>query len=169
MPDPDDRMTTWPEAGSAGTHPVLAGIEEATGVISDAGAYLSPTREFDEPSLEEGDWPRDLDGPETLRLVGYLADVAYGASRCITGISCQHAIPDAAKPQLDVIADLLADAGRKLSALTETPGQGAEAASPAQHAGLDFPAGPAASPPADPARQAMPRNAPAARPAKPSP
>ena len=104
MPDPDDRMTTWPEAGSAGTHPVLAGMEEATGVISDAGAYLSPTREFDEPSLEEGDWPRDLDGPETLRLVGYLADVAYGASRCITGISCQHAIPDAAKPQLDVPA-----------------------------------------------------------------
>jgi hypothetical protein len=169
MPDPDDRMTTWPEAGSAGTHPVLAGMEEATGVISDAGAYLSPTREFDEPSLEEGDWPRDLDGPETLRLVGYLADVAYGASRCITGISCQHAIPDAAKPQLDVIADLLADAGRKLSALTETPGQGAEAASPAQHAGLDFPAAPTASAPAGPARPTAARPAPTARPPRQSP
>ena len=82
-------------------------MAEAAGVISDAAAYLSPTREFDEPSLEEGDWPRDLDGPETLRMVGHLADVAYGASRCLAGISCQHAIPDAAKPELDVIADLL--------------------------------------------------------------
>ena len=71
-------------------------------------------------------------------MVGQLADVAYGASRCLAGISCQHAIPDAAKPQLDVIANLLTDAGRKLSALTETAGREAEAASPAQHAGQDF-------------------------------
>ena len=154
MPDPDDRMTTWPEAGSPAAHPVLEAMAEAAGVVSDAAAYLSPTREFDEPSLEEGDWPRDLDGPETLRMVGHLADVAYGASRCITGITCQHAIPDAAKPQLDVIADLLAEAGRKLSALTGTPGREAEAASPAQHAGLDFPAGPTLTRPATPPRRA---------------
>lgn len=134
MPDPDDRMTTWPEAGSPGNHPVLEAMAEAVGVVSDTAAYLSPTREFDEPSLEEGDWPRDLDGPETLRMVGHLADVAYGASRCITGISCQHAIPDAAKPQLDVIADLLADAGRKLSALTGTPGR--QQRPPARHSTL---------------------------------
>ena len=131
MPDPDDHMTTWPEAGSPGTHPVLEAMAEAAGVISDAAAYLSPTRQFDEPSLEEGDWPRDLDGPETLRMVGHLADIAYGASRCIAGITCQHAIPDAAKPGLDVIANLLADAGRKLSALTGTPGR--EASPPARH------------------------------------
>ena len=168
MPDPDDRMTTWPEAGSRGTHPVLETMAQAAGVISDAAAYLSPTRQFDEPSLEEDDWPRDLDGPETLRMVGHLADAAYGASRCLSGISCQHAIPDAAKPQLDVIADLLADAGRKLSALTEAPGRAAEPASPAQHAALDFPAGPAANPPADPAPPGLPRTAtaPAARPPK---
>ena len=49
MPDPDDRMTTWPEPGSPGTHPVLEAMAEAVGVISDAAAYLSPTREFDEP------------------------------------------------------------------------------------------------------------------------
>lgn len=171
MPDPDDRMTTWPEAGSPGTHPVLDAMAQSAGVISDAAAYLSPTREFDEPSLEEDDWPRDLDGSETLRMVGYLADVAYAASGCISGISCQHAIPDAAKPQLDVIADLLADAGRKLSALTGTPGPAAETASPAQHAALDFPAGATSSPPGDPARPAVPRTAtaPAARPPKPSP
>jgi hypothetical protein len=164
-------MTTWPEAGSSGAHPVLEGMAEAAGMISDAGAYLSPTREFDEPSLEESDWPRDLDGPETLRMVGHLADIAYGASGCIAGITCKHAIPDAAKPGLDVIADLLFEAGRKLSALTGTPGREAEAASPAQHAGLDFPDAPAAGPPAGPARHASPRTAtaPAARPPKPSP
>jgi len=171
MPDPDDLMTTWPEAGSPGTHPVLETMAQAAGVISDTAAYLSPTRQFDEPSLEEDDWPRDLDGPETLRMVGHLADAAYGASRCISGISCQHAIPDAAKPQLDVIADLLADAGRKLSALTETPGRAAEPSSPAQHAALDFPAGPTANPPGEPAPPGVPRTAtaPAARPPKPSP
>jgi hypothetical protein len=171
MPEPDDRMTNWPEAGSPGTHPALEAMTEAAGVVSDTAAYLSPTRQFDEPSLEEGDWPQDLDGPETLRMVEHLADIAFGASRCISGISCQHAIPDAAKPQLDVIADLLADAGRRLSALTETPGRAAEAASPAQQAGLDFPAGPTSSPPADSARPAVTRTAtaPAASPPKPSP
>jgi hypothetical protein len=70
MPDRDDRMTTRLEAGSPDTHPVLKDMAEVAGVISDAGAYLSPTREFDEPSLEEGDWPRDLDSPETLRMMG---------------------------------------------------------------------------------------------------
>ena len=123
-------------------------------MISDASAYLSPTREYDEPGLEKGDWPRDLDGPETLRMVEHLADIAYGASRCISGITCQHAIQDAAKPGLDMIADLLADAGRKLSALTGNPGRAAGASSPAQHgtrnqqelAAENFPGGPAASP-----------------------
>jgi hypothetical protein len=171
MPDPDDRMTTWLEAGSSGAHPVLEDMAEAVGVISDAGAYLSPTREFNEPSLEEGDWARDLDGPETLRMVGYLADIAHGTSSCITGIRCQHGIPDAEKPELDVIADLLTEAGRKLSALTGTPGREAGASSPARHAGLDFPDAAAARPPAGHARQAAPRTAtaPAARPPKPAP
>jgi len=163
MPDPDDHMSTRPEAGSPEAHPVLKDMAEAAGVISDAGAYLSPTREFDEPSLEEGDWPRDLDSPETLRMVGYLAGIAYGASSCLAGITCQHAIPDAAKPELDVIANLLFEAGRKLSAVTGTAGQKASAASPAQQAGQDFPAAPTASPPAGPTRQAPPATTPAAR------
>ena len=144
-------------------------MEEATGVISDAGAYLSPTREFDEPSLEEGDWPRDLDSPETLRMVEHLADIAYSAGRCLAGITCQHAIPDAAKPELDVIADLLFEAGRKLTALTGTPGQETKGASPAQHAGLDFPAAPTVSPPVGPARPTAARTAPTARPPRQSP
>ena len=139
MPDPDDHMTTWPEAGSPDTHPVLKDMAEAAGVISDAAAYLSPTRQFDEPSLEEGDWPRDLDSPETLRMVGHLADIAYGASRCLAGITCQHAIPDAAKPELDVIANLLFEAGRKLSALTETPGREAERRQPGTACRAGFP------------------------------
>ena len=155
VPDPDDPRATRPETGSSGPHPVLEGIAEAAGVISDARAYLSPTREYDEPSLEKGDWPRDLDGPETLRMVGHLADIAYGASGCLAGITCQHAIQDAAKPELDVIADLLAEAGRKLSALTGNPGREAGATSPAQHAtrterelaAENFPRGPGASPP----------------------
>jgi hypothetical protein len=162
-------MTTWPEAGNPDTHPVLEAIAEASGAISDAAAYLSPTRAFDEPSLEEGDWPRDLDSPETLRMVGHLADIAYSAGGCLAGIRCQHAIPDAAKPELDVIADLLFEAGRKLTALTGTPGQEAEGASPAQYAGLDFPAAPTARPPVGPARSAAPRTAPTARPPRQSP
>ena len=93
MPDPDDHMTTRPEAGSPDAHPVLKDMAEAAGVISDAGAYLSPTRQFDEPSLEEGDWPRDLDSPETLRMVGHLADIAYGASSCLAGISMPARYP----------------------------------------------------------------------------
>ena len=152
MPDPGDHRTTRPETGSPGPHPVLEDIAKAAGVISDASGYLSPTREYDEPSLEKGDWPRDLNGPETLRMVEHLADIAYGASRCITGITCQHAIPDAAKPGLDVIADLLAEAGRKLSALTEDPGREAGATVPEQHvtrtqrelAAENFPHGPTA-------------------------
>jgi hypothetical protein len=163
MPDPDDHMTTRPEAGSPEAHPVLKDMAEAAAVISDAAAYLSPTRAFDEPSLEERDWPRDLDGPETLRMVGHLAGIAYGAGSCLAGITCQHAIPDAAKPGLDVIASLLFEAGRKLTALTGTPGREPEGASPALHAGLDFPAGPTASPPAGPDRQAAPGTTPAAR------
>jgi len=170
MPDPDDYSSTQPEAGSSPeAHPVLKDMAEAAGVISDAAAYLSPTRQFDEPSLEESDWPRDLDNPETLCMVAHLADIAYGASSCLAGITCQHAIPDAAKPELDVIANLLFEAGRKLTALTGTPGQEAEGASPAQHAGLDFPAAPTASPATSPNRQAAPRTTPTARSPRQSP
>jgi hypothetical protein len=169
MPDPDDRTTTRPQAGNPDTHPVLEAMAVASGAITDAAAYLSPTRAFDEPSLEEGDWPRDLDSPETLRMVEHLADIAYSAGRCLAGITCQHAIPDAAKPELDVIADLLFEAGRKLTALTGTPGQETRGASPAQHAGLDFPAAPTASAPADAARPTAARTAPTARPPRQSP
>jgi len=169
MPNPDDQITTRPEAGSPEAHPVLKDMAEAAAVISDAAGYLSPTRAFDEPSLEGTDWPRDLDGPETLRMMGHLAGIAYGAGSCLAGITCQHAIPDAAKPELDVIADLLFEAGRKLTALTEARGREAEGASPAQHAGLDFPAAPTASPPAGPDRQAAPGTTSAARSPRQSP
>src|SRR5260370_197056 len=169
-PWPGYRNRPHPRRGPT-ARPARAAPEATVGWVGDSAAYRGLRGELDEPSLEEGDWRRDLDGPETLRMVGHLADVAYGASRSVSGISCQHAIPDAAKPQLDVIADLLADAGRKLSALIETPGRAAEAASPAQHDGPDFPAGPTSSPPADSARPAVPgtATAPAPRPPKPSP
>ena len=102
-------------------------------------------------------------------MVEHLADIAYSAGRCLAGITCQHAIPDAAKPELDVIADLLFEAGRKLTALTGTPGQETKGASPAQHAGLDFPAAPTVSPPVGPARPTVARTAPTARPPRQSP
>ena len=38
MPDPDDHMTTRPEAGSPDAHPVLKDMAEAAGVISDAAS-----------------------------------------------------------------------------------------------------------------------------------
>ena len=53
MPDPDDRHDNLAGTRQPRTHPVLEAMAEAVGVISDAAAYLSPTREFDEPSLEE--------------------------------------------------------------------------------------------------------------------
>jgi hypothetical protein len=118
-------------------------MAEAARVLTDTAAYLSPTREFDEPHLEESDWPPDLDGPETLRMTGHLADIVHEASRCLIGIGSQHAIPDAAKPEHDAVADLLARAGRKLSALPGIPGQETGAASTAA-AGTKVPALPAA-------------------------
>ena len=45
---------------------------------------------FDEPGLEDDDWPRDLDGPETLQMLRHLADIADHADTCINGISCQQ-------------------------------------------------------------------------------
>ncbi len=48
------------------------------------------------------------------------------------------------------------EAGRRLRALAPTPGEEAEAYSPALHAGLDFPAAPVTSPPAGSARPAAP-------------
>ena len=44
-------------------------MTEAVRLTGDGAAFLSPTREFDEPGLEEGDWPRDLDGPETQQML----------------------------------------------------------------------------------------------------
>lgn len=157
MSEQDDRETSWQEAaGSSGSHPVLADVTEAARVIRDAAAFLSPTREFDEPHLEENDWPRDLDGAETLGMLGQLTEIVHGSSGCLMGISCQHGVPDAAKPDLDAIANLLTDAGRKLSVLGGTLGREAEAATPAQYAGLDFPHAPTAGPAGDSARQAAP-------------
>ena len=161
MPEQDDR-TTWGQAagGSSGSHPVLEDVAEAARLISDADAYLSPTRDFDEPHLEETDWPRDLDGPETLGMVGHLAEIVHSASGCITGISCQHGVPEAAKPELAAIANLLTEAGSKLRVLRGMPGREAQGASPTAHAGLDFPHAPTARPPSVSARPAAPRPAP---------
>ncbi len=156
MPDPDDKMTTWPDPDSSGAHPVLEDMTEAVRLTSDAAAFLSPTREFDEPGLEESDWPRDLDGPETRQMLRHLADIAHQASTCINGIGCQHSIVDAAKPELDEIDQLLGEACRRLKALDGSPGPEARAATAVQHAGLDFPAAPAASPPGGPARRTAP-------------
>ena len=169
MPDPDDRVTTEPEPGSPAAHPVLEDITEAVRLTSYAAAFLSPTRMFDEPGLEDDDWPRDLDGPETLQMLRHLADIADHADTCINGISCQHSIADTAKPELGEIENLLGEACRRLRALEGNSGSKAQAVTPAQHAGLDFPAAPAARPPARPARRAAPGTAapPTARPPKP--
>ena len=167
MPQEDHRSTgVQAAAGSSGPHPVLGDVAEVARLISDADAYLSPTRGFDEPHLEAKDWPRDLDGPETLDMVGHLAEITHSVSGCITGISCQHGIPDAAKPELETIANLLTEAGSKLRAVRGIPGQEAQAASTAPHAGLDFPHTPATRPPSGSARPAAPKAAaaPAARP-----
>jgi hypothetical protein len=170
MPEEDHRNTgVQADAGSSGSHPVLTDVAEVARLISDADAYLSPTRDFDEAHLEVNDWPRDLDGPETLDMVGHLAEIVHSASGCVSGISCQHGIPDAAKPELAAIANLLTEAGSRLRVVRGIPGQGAQAASTAPDAGLDFPHAPATRPPSGSARPAAPRTAPApaARPPKP--
>ena len=147
MPDPDDQMTTWPDPDSPGAHPVLEDMTEAVRLTGDAAAFLSPTRMFDEPGLDEDDWPRDLDGPQTRQMLGHLADIADHADTCLNGIGCQHSIADAAKPELEEIGNLLGEACRRLRALNGNPGPETQAATPVQHAGLDFPAAPAPSPP----------------------
>jgi len=156
MPEPDDQMTPWLDPDSPGAHPVLEDITEAVRLTGDAAAFLSPTREFDEPDLEESDWPQDLDGPETQQMLRHLADIADHASTCINGIGCQHSIADAAKPELHEIDQLLSEACRRLRTLDRIPGPETQAATPVQHAELDFPATPAAIPPGDPARRTAP-------------
>ncbi len=134
MPGPDDRMTTGPEPGSPAAHPVLEDMAEAVRLTSYAAGFLSPTRMFDEPGLEDDDWPRDLDGPETLQMLRYLADIAGHADTCVNGISCQHSIADAAKPELGEIGNLLVEVCRRLSALEGNPGSKAQAVTPSQDA-----------------------------------
>jgi hypothetical protein len=164
MPEHDDSLTTgaaatgsgWPAAGGSGDHPVLREVAEAARLMGSAEAFLSPTREYDEPHLEESDWPRDLDRPETRAVLGHLADTIHNLDACIDGIRCQHNVPDSAKPELDKITALLLDAGLKLTAVTEALGQDAGSGGPAQQAGLSFPQAPLAGPPAASERPAGP-------------
>src|ERR1039457_561308 len=97
MPEHDDSLTTgaatgsgWPAAGRSGDHPVLREVTEAARLMSNARGFLSSTREFDEPHLEESDWPRDLDRPETRAVLGHLADTIHSLDACIDGIRCHH-------------------------------------------------------------------------------
>ena len=133
MPEQDDSLTAsgWPAAGRSGDHPVLREAADAARQIGNAAAFLSPTRMFDEPHLEESDWPRDLDRPETQEVMGHLADMAYSLDACASGIRSQHNVADPAKPELDAVAGLLMDVGRRLSALAGAPGQGPGSAGPA--------------------------------------
>jgi hypothetical protein len=134
-------------------------MAEAVRLASYAPAFLSPTRPYDEPGLEEEDWPEDLDGPETLQVLTHLGEIAGHASDCVHGITCQHKIADEDKPALDEISKLLGEASRRLQALTETQGPQVQVATPAQRAELDFPAAPAIGSPGDPARRTTPRTA----------
>jgi hypothetical protein len=164
MPDPDDPTTTWPEPGSSGEHPVLADMTGAVDQISDAAAFLSPTRRWDEPGLEDSDWPRDLDGPETTLMIGHLAEITSSASACIAGIRSKHSIPGAAKPELGEIDALLSEAARRASVLTGILQAEARGTSASQQAGLDFPDAPAAQPPGpDPGAAPGPAGAPVTR------
>jgi hypothetical protein len=135
-------------------------MTEAVRLTGDAAAFLSPTRMFDEPGLDEDDWPRDLDGLQTRQMLGHLADIADHADTCLNGIGCQHSIADAAKPELEEIGNLLGEACRRLRALNGNPGPETQAATPVQHAGLDFPAAPAPSPPGNSASRTTPGAAP---------
>jgi hypothetical protein len=171
MPEQDDSLTAsgWPAAGRSGDHPVVREAADAARQIGNVDAFLSPTRMFDEPHLEESDWPRDLDRPETQEVMGHLADMAHSLDACIREIRSQHNVPDAAKPELDAVADLLRSAGRRLSALAKEPGQGPGSAGPAQQAGQSFPRTPLADP-ADGGEQPAARPAghgPAVKPPKP--
>ena len=138
---------------------MLEGVTEAVRLMDDAAGFLSPTREYDEPGFTG--WPRDLDGRETLAMMRQLVGIVDAASGCLAGITCQHAIADTAKPALDEIATLLTATARKLHVLSGTAGREAgTAASPVLHAGQDFPHGPMAHLPADPAQEAASRTAP---------
>ena len=99
-----DRLRVAGRQGRSGDHPVLREAADAARRIGNAAAFLSPTRMFDEPHLEESDWPRDLDRPETQEVIGHLADMAYSMDACLSGIRSQHNVPDLAKPELDAIA-----------------------------------------------------------------
>jgi len=159
MPEEDHRQATRPAPAAAGQHPVLEDVTEAVRLMDDAAGFLSPTREYDEPGF--AGWPRDLNGPETLAMMGQMAGIADAASGCLAGITCQHAIADTAKPALDEIATLLAATAGKLRVLSGAAGREAgTAASPVRHAGQDFPHGPMARLPADPAQEAASRTAP---------
>jgi hypothetical protein len=126
---------------------VLEDVAEAGRMVSDAAGYLSPTRQFDVPDLEASDWPPDLNPAETLAMLGHLARLTHDISGCLTGIACQHAVPDAAKPELEQTADLLTGAGHKLSALGTMPGRDAGTAVPPGDTRQDFPHPPVVSPP----------------------
>lgn len=168
MRERDDSLTAsgWPAGGRSGDHPVVREAAEAGRLTGNAAAFLSPTRMFDELHLEESDWPRDrprdLDRPETQAVMRHLADIARSLDGCLGGIWSQHNVPDTVKPELDAVAGLLMNAGRRLSALTEAPGQGPGSAGPAQQAGQSFPRAPLAGPAGGSER-------PAARPAGPGP
>jgi len=148
MPEQDDSLTAsgWPAARRSGDHPVVKEAADAARQIGNAPAFLSPTRMFDRPHLEESDWPRDLDRPETHEVIGYTADMAHSLDACLREIRSQYNVPDTAKPELDAVADLLMDAGFRLSALAKALGQGPGSADPAQQAGQSFPRAPLAGP-----------------------
>ena len=159
MPEQDHPQTTWSAPGASGQHSVLEDVTEAVRLMDDAAGFLSPTREYDEPGFTG--WPRDLDGQETVAMMRQLAGIVDAASGCLTGIACQHAIADTAKPALDEIATLLIATARKLSVLSGTAGREAgAAASPVRQAGQDFPHGPISRLPADSAQETASRTTP---------
>jgi hypothetical protein len=148
MPENKNRQTVPPGAdgGTGQKHPVLEDVAEAARMVSDAAGYLSPTREFDVPHLEEGDWPPDLNPAETLAMLRQLAGITHAISGCLGGITCQHAVPDAAKPELERIADLLTHAGSQLSGLAGSPAQDTRAAGSPLDTRQDFPHPPVTGP-----------------------
>jgi hypothetical protein len=156
MPEPDDRQGT---RLAPGQHPLLEDMTDAVRLMDDAAGFLSPTREYDEPGFT--DWPRDLDGQETLAMMRQLAGIVDATGGCLAGITCQHAVADTAKPELEEIAALLTRAAGKLHVLSGTAGrEPGTTASPVLHAGQDFPHRPMARWPADPAQEAASRTAP---------
>jgi hypothetical protein len=161
MPAQKNRQKVPPDSagGTGPQHPVLDDVAEAGRMVSDAAGYLSPARDFDVPHLGAGDWPPDLNPAETLAMLGQLAAITHNVSGCLTGITAQHAVPDAAKPELDAIADLLTHAGSTLTGLAGTPQPAAPAAGGPRGTSQDFPHPPAPRTPGgtySPARPAAP-------------